>query len=132
MLKNPFYFTSKAFFVLRIFNFLSWFFGLAVKRLDKKDKVNFKIYDVTAWLTNKCNTHISQYLEKCRQSGNEIWSVNRLKREKHFSSKIIHKMWCRNYSQTLLWIIFLDQLAKVSDSIFLLCTILRAIKTYWN
>ena len=28
------------------------------------DKVNFKIYDVTAWLTNNCNTHIAQYLEK--------------------------------------------------------------------
>ena len=25
---------------------------------------HFKIYDVTAWLTNKCNTHIAQYLEK--------------------------------------------------------------------
>ena len=22
------------------------------------------IYDVTAWLTNNCNTHIAQYLEK--------------------------------------------------------------------
>ena len=26
--------------------------------------VNFKFYDVTAWLTNNCNTHIAQYLEK--------------------------------------------------------------------
>ena len=25
-------------------------------------KVNFKIYDVTAWLRNKYNTHIAQYL----------------------------------------------------------------------
>ena len=29
----------------------------------KKDKVNFKFYDVTAWLANNCNTHIVQYLE---------------------------------------------------------------------
>ena len=34
------------------------------KQLDKKDKVNFKFYDVTAWLTNNFNTHIAQYLEK--------------------------------------------------------------------
>ena len=34
------------------------------KRLDLKDKVNLKFYDVTAWLTNYFNTHIAQYLEK--------------------------------------------------------------------
>ena len=32
--------------------------------LDYKDKVNFKIYDVTTWETNNCNTHIVQYLRK--------------------------------------------------------------------
>ena len=30
----------------------------------KKNKVNFKFYDVTAWLINNCNAHIAQYLEK--------------------------------------------------------------------
>ena len=59
MMKNAFYFTPKALFVLKIFNFLSWLFGHAAKRLDKKNKVNFKFYDVTAWLTNNCNTHIA-------------------------------------------------------------------------
>ena len=63
-MKNGFYFTSKALFVLKIFKFLSGLFGRVAKRLDKKDKVNFKFYDVTAWLTNNCNTHITQYLEK--------------------------------------------------------------------
>ena len=57
-MKNAFYFTSKALFVLKIFKFLSWLFGHVSKRLDWKDKVNFKFYDVTAWLTNKCNTHM--------------------------------------------------------------------------
>ena len=33
------------------------------KRLDQKDKVNFKNFDVKTWLTNKCNTHIHQYLK---------------------------------------------------------------------
>ena len=34
------------------------------KKLDWKDQVNLKIYDVTTWLTNNYNTHIAQYLEK--------------------------------------------------------------------
>ena len=33
------------------------------KGLIKKIKVNFKFYDVTAWLTKNCNTHILQYFE---------------------------------------------------------------------
>ena len=56
MLKNAFYFILKAPFVLKIVKFLSWTFGHEKKRLDEKDKVNFEIYDVTAWLTNNCNT----------------------------------------------------------------------------
>ena len=44
--------------------FLSWVFGHLPKRLYKKDKVNFKFYDATAWLTNNLNTHIAQYFEK--------------------------------------------------------------------
>ena len=31
------------------------------------------------------------------QSDNEIWSVSGIKHEKPFSSKIIHKMWCKNF-----------------------------------
>ena len=36
MMKNAFYFTSKALFVLKIFKFLSWFFGPVAKRLYYK------------------------------------------------------------------------------------------------
>ena len=64
IMKNAFYFTLKALFVLKIFKFLSWLFGHVAKRLDQKDKVNFEFYDVTAWLINNYNTHIDQYLEK--------------------------------------------------------------------
>ena len=32
-------------------------FGHVSKRLDYKDKVNFKFCDATAWLINNCNTH---------------------------------------------------------------------------
>ena len=55
--KNAFYFTLKALFVLKIFMFLSWIFGQVYKRLDQKDKVNFKVFNVTTCLTNNCNTH---------------------------------------------------------------------------
>ena len=41
MIKNTFYFTSKALFVLMIINYLSWPFGWL------ENKVNFKISDVT-------------------------------------------------------------------------------------
>ena len=62
MMKNAFYFASEASVVLKIFTFLSWIFGLVAKRLE--GKVNFEFYDVTGWLTDNCNTHIVQYLEK--------------------------------------------------------------------
>ena len=55
---------QKLFFVLKVFKFLSGVFGHVSKQLDYKDKINFKFDDVTAWLTNNCNTHIAQYLEK--------------------------------------------------------------------
>ena len=62
MIRNAFYFILKALFVLKIFKFLSQLFGHVKKRLDQKDQVNFKIYDVTAWLQDNCTTHIAQYL----------------------------------------------------------------------
>ena len=51
-MKNAFYFTSKALFFLKAFKFLSWIFGRVAKRLDKKDKVDFRFYDITTWLKN--------------------------------------------------------------------------------
>ena len=52
MMKNAFYFTLKALSVLKILKFLSLLFGYVKKQLDLKDKVNFKIYGVTAWKIN--------------------------------------------------------------------------------
>ena len=46
---------------LRYLTFCLDFFGRVAKWFDQKNKVNFKIYDVTAWLTNNCNTHIAQH-----------------------------------------------------------------------
>ena len=64
MTKNAFYFILKALFFLKIFDFCPDFFGRMGKRLDKKAKVNFKIYDVTTWITRNYNTHIDQHLKK--------------------------------------------------------------------
>ena len=47
MINNSFNFMVKALFILKIFKILSSVFGQVEKRLDKKGKANFKIYDIT-------------------------------------------------------------------------------------
>ena len=64
IMKNAFYFSTKALYVLKIFKFLSSLFGHVALRHDYKEKNNFKFCDVTAWLTIYFNTQIAQYLEK--------------------------------------------------------------------
>ena len=63
MMKNVFYFSLKALFVLKIFKFLSCLFGHVEKRLDWKDEVKFKIYEVTTWETNNRDANIEQYFK---------------------------------------------------------------------
>ena len=46
-MRNAFYFTLEALFILKIVKFLSLLLGNIEKQLDYKDKVNFNIYDVT-------------------------------------------------------------------------------------
>ena len=67
MMKDTFYFTLVAVFVLS--RFLS-LFGHEDKRLDQKAKVNFKIFDVINWETNNYNTHfpISQKVKVIRKT----------------------------------------------------------------
>ena len=52
IMKNTFYFILKALFVLKVFKFVFRLFGHVEKRLDKKARVNLKIYYVTTWKTN--------------------------------------------------------------------------------
>ena len=59
MMKNVFYFILKARFAFQIFTILSRDFGFVEKWLDKKAMVNFKLYGITDWTTNNCNTNIS-------------------------------------------------------------------------
>ena len=39
-MKNAFYFTSKAIFILKILKFLLWIFGHVSKQFDQEDMVN--------------------------------------------------------------------------------------------
>ena len=66
MMKNAFYFNLKALTVVKITKFLSWLFDHLEKRLDLRDKVNFKMYDIKIWETNNYNAHVAQYLKKLR------------------------------------------------------------------
>ena len=59
--KNSFYFILKAVFVFKISILVLPFWSFRRKR-GQKDKVNFGIYDVRAWLTNNYNIYIAQYL----------------------------------------------------------------------
>ena len=55
-----FYFILKALSVLKISIICPQDFGYAEKWLDKENKMNFKIHDVTDWSKNKHNTHIAR------------------------------------------------------------------------
>ena len=61
----PFISPGKLFSCLRYLNFCLDIFGQVGKRLDKKAKVNFKIYNVIIWVTNYYNTNIAKNL-KCK------------------------------------------------------------------
>ena len=58
------YFMLKSLFVREILTFLSWFFGYVEKQLDKKARINFKIYDIADLATSNYYAHIVQYLKK--------------------------------------------------------------------
>ena len=64
MMKNDFYFTLKAFFVLKMFKFFSQIFRLVEKTTWLERWLNFKIHDFTTWLSDNFNTHIAKYLTK--------------------------------------------------------------------
>ena len=49
MMKNAFYLILKTLFFVRYLNFRPDFFGHVGKRLNKKVKINFKIFDFTDW-----------------------------------------------------------------------------------
>ena len=54
---------QKLFSFSRYLSFCLDFLIMYRKGLIIKIEVNFKFYDVTAWLTSNCNKHIAQYFE---------------------------------------------------------------------
>ena len=131
LMKNTFYFTLKALCVLKIFKFLSWLFDHVEIRLDQKGKVNFKIYGVTAWLTDNDNTHIAQYWRINDNQTMKFGQLMECNMGKIFLKKIMQKMWWRNYSQTLFWKIKIEHISwSIVQS--LLHDNLIAIEIDWN
>ena len=65
-MKNAFYFTLYVFLFSRyvIFCLLSSLLDDVEKRVHEKGKINFKMYNVTTWETNNCNTLAAQYPKK--------------------------------------------------------------------
>ena len=61
-MKNDFYFTLKALFVLKTLTLSSWLSWPCIKTAWLENKVNLKIYDVTTRLRNNDNTHIAHIL----------------------------------------------------------------------
>ena len=72
MIKNAFYLVkSFIFYTLYILLYVTMLFYFMLKslfvlekRLNKKAKVNFEIYDVTEWTPNNYNAHLTQYFGK--------------------------------------------------------------------
>ena len=60
--------SGKFFLFSRYLNFCLDFLVMKKKRLDWKDKINFKTYDVTTWSTNNYNT---QSTNISRSKGNQ-------------------------------------------------------------
>ena len=89
-------------------------------RLDQKDKINFEVYDVTNWLTNKYNTPIAQCLTKLMQRDNGIWSGSNIQQENTFSSKIMKNLRKRDQFQTFICLLkrFSQSKSKWSVSYF--------------
>ena len=134
-MKNALYSTPKALFVPKVFKFLSRLFGQVTKRLNKKDKIYFKFYDVAAWLTNNCNTHILPNI--WRSKGNQTMRFGQLI-ECNLRNIFLEKSYkkCggetspRPFSEKLKLTISLEQQSKVLYSSFLLYAKLIAIEIY--
>ena len=73
--RNSFKNDAKCFEFLRYLSFCPDFCGHAGKRLDKKAKVDFKIYDIIDWIANNYNTHT---LSQDVKASYEVWSVNEI------------------------------------------------------
>ena len=133
-MKNAFYFTSKAFFVLKIFKFFSRRFGHVTKQLDQKDKL----------ISNFMTSHPGQQTILIRilpnilkSKGNQTMKFGKLMEYNmrnifldKSNSKCGGENSLRSFSGKLRMNVYLDQQSKVLYSLFLLNTKLRALEIY--
>ena len=75
MMTSAFYFTVKFF---RYLNFCPEHFGYVEKWLDKKAKINFKIYNITNWETNNTIIRYTFRLIFSRSKGNQAMEFGQL------------------------------------------------------
>ena len=113
-MKNAFYFTSKALCVFKIFMILSWLVGHVAKRLDMKDKVIFKFYDVTTWLANVIHILPNNWEAKAIRQWNLIsyYNMGNIFLEKSYT-KCSGETSSRRFSERLKLKIFLDKYSKI-------------------
>ena len=98
--------------------------------------MNFKFYDVTAWLTNNCNTH-TVLSNISRSKGSQIMKFGYLI-ECNVRNIFLGKSYAKcgeetspkPFSEKLKLNISLDQYSKVLYSLFSLFAKLRAIEIY--
>ena len=83
--ENCFLFPFKAFFVLKILQYLSWFFVHVEKRLIRKLKASFKFYDVTTWIINNSNTILSNISRSKCNRPMKFGKLIECNNKKHFS-----------------------------------------------
>ena len=128
-MKNAFYFTLKALFVLKVFQFFSCFFGHVEKHFDEKDNNNLKNYDVTfskqtiaihslfnianihILETNNCNTLIVQY---CKYKDNQTIKFGQLI-EKNMRNIYDMKNNMKNHTQNVVEKVFPDLILKYQN-----------------
>ena len=75
-----------------ILRFFHDFLVIQKKRLDQKDKVNFKMHDVKGCLTKNCNTHIANILGSKSNQAMKLGQLIDYKKRNIFFSKIMQKM----------------------------------------
>ena len=133
-MKNVFYFTLEALFVLKIFKILSWLFDHADKQVDWKDQVNFKFYYVTT-KTKAIAIHI--LLNIPRSKSNQTMKFCQLI-EYNMRNILLEKSCTRCGEETISRRFFeklklnisLIQQFKLLHNLFLFYGKLRAIKIY--
>ena len=111
-MKNAFYFTLKALFFLKIFKFFLWLSDHVQNSLIRKIMLISKF--VTSQ-TGKQTIAIHILSNISRSKSDQTMKFGQLieYNMKHFSWKIMHKIWWKKYSQTLFQKIKIEHISEL-------------------